>query len=514
MKRMISGLLDILCKRSWQTVCLPELFLAVVSCFWFVSNRPKANAYDIRPQQITVFLTYLAVCAAIKLFLYFVVFREKNAGRLSWDYISFFLAMIELGWFFDLYIVGWSGNRSVKEIVSYVLDWYQPLLVIVLAGLIAAVIIGRIHVPFLRKLRHRRRRRSRRASKQQEPAQSRLQIIRARVKTELRSPTVLVTLLILYTVAGMLLFFRFRHISVYDLAGLNLRNKFCEGIKLGLFTLLFLFQSARKTAPDQTDGLSDAAAGIMSFAACILTAGMYLLASESGSAIILVLFAIFMVLYFFSRGWGIALAEMSVLAYLTGWVMERSFRKNGYPAFLTETIGLERWNRLYHLEKFPQVLELRSVMKQSPLLRGLVPYNVSMTGKAYTRIEDFSYMNLVSVFGKVAAVAVIGYYLILLLRVFFRLDDNVLRRRRTLTGLNRNLFILAQYMCLYIVTHAAVHVVSNLTFLFFTGVPLPFLSKGMSNLIVVLLFSVLIIWCLREEEEHGTERKKARRSGR
>ena len=506
------------CSRIQQRVLfLPELFLGIVSCFWFISDIPKPEAFDNRGQKIAIFLLYLLCCVLVKLLLYFRVLREKGTGQLSWAYTSFFLAMIELGCFFDLYIVGYSEHRSLPEIIEYVLYWYIPLgFVLAVCGILSLRSKG-LRIPFLKHLQMKQQRKKRRAGLHaEEPSPLRLKLMQRldRLHVLLCRKPVLVLLMIGYLVIGSALFFALRGVSSSDLAALNFRSRLCEGSKLIMFALLYLFAAARASRRADQTGISERAWAVMSFLTCILTAGMYLLAGEFGSAIIIVLFAVLMVIYFFSERWGFVLAEMGVLSYITGYLADRTFRQTGYPALIVNGIGMDRWNRLYHLDAFPQVLEMRTVIRKSELLRGLVPYTVSMTGKSYTRVEDFSYLNLVTVFGRLAAFAVTAYYIILLLRVFFRLNDTLRRRQTQFSERRTALFLLAQFMCLYIVTHALVHVISNLTFLFFTGVPMPFISKGLSNLAVVMVCSVVILFCLNWEENHANKRKKPARSAR
>lgn len=514
---MKQWLTETLSRMQQHAMFLPELFLGIVSCFWFRSDTPKPEAFDNRNQKIILFLLYLVVCVLLKLLLHTKLLRGKRTGRLSSSYISFFLAMIELGWFFDLYIVGYSEKRTVTEVLGYVFYWYLPLLFILAVAVLASGVLKHSRIPFLNRIRmkkQRKRRRAGMAAEEPSAAKEKLSAIRETLSGILCRMPVLLVLLCGYLAAGCVLFLRFRNVSASNLSALNARNRLCEGIKIVMFVLLFLYAAARKKHHPDDRGISDNTWGVLSFLTCILTAGMYLLASESGSAIIMVLFAVLTVIYFFSERWGFVLVEMGILSYVTGWIADRSFRRTGYPALITEVIGQDRWNRLYHLEAFPQVLEMRTVLRRSELLRGLVPYTVEMTGKSFTRVEDFSYLNLVSVFGSLAAFAVMAYYIMLLLRVFFRLNDTLRGRGKQMTAVQQNAFLLAQFACLYIVTHALVHVVSNLSFLFFTGVPLPFISKGLSNLFVVLVFSVLIVYCLHWEENHAKKTKKPVRTAR
>ena len=493
----------------WLTLFLPELFLGTVAGFWFAGNTPAQDGFDNRLPLCLMFLGYLLAGALLKTLLYCFPFRRRGVGQLSWSYISFFLAMIELGCFFDFYIVGYSADRTRWEIAQYALEWYIPLLMIALAGAFVSLMQNWARLPFVQRSRRRKQRKRRRGGKSaaaETPAP--FAAFAEKAGAVLRDPKCLVLLMLLYAAAGAGLFFVFfRNVRSTDLARLNLRNKCIEGFRLVLFVLLLLLRYSRDCKKQGSTGISDAFAGISGFLLCGVTAGMYLLGGEFGSAIITAIFAVLTVFYFYSSRWGMVLAELGGCAYAAGFIADRVFRRTTYPAFITETLGMERWNRLYGLEQFPQVLELRTVLRQSALLRGIVPYQVSLNGKAYTRIEDFSFVNLVSVFGSIAALAVIGYYTVLLARVFYRLDNTV--RSRRMPPLRTALFHTAQLAALYTLTHAAVHVVSNLTFLFFTGVPLPFVSKGLSNLLVCLVLSVLIICCLRWEEEYARTSKKA-----
>ena len=492
----------------WLTLFLPELFLGTVSGFWFAGNTPAQDGFDNRLPLCLMFLGYLLAGALLKTLLYCYPLRQRGVGQLSWSYISFFLAMIELGCFFDFYIVGYSADRTRWEIAQYALEWYIPFLLIALIAGGVMLVQNWQKLRFVQRSRRRKQRRRRRSRQPVQEGQRRpLAEFASKAGAVLSDPKCLTVLMLLYAAAGAGLFFAvFRNVRSTDLARLNLRNKCIEGFRLVLFVLLFLLRYSRDRKKQGGRGISDAFAGIAGFLLCGVTAVMYLLGSEFGSAIITAVFAVLTVFYFYSSGWGLVLAELGGCAYAGGLIADRVFRKTTYPAFITETLGMERWNRLYGLEQFPQVLELRTVLRQSALLRGIVPYQVSLNGKAYTRIEDFSFINLVSVFGSIAALAVIGYYTVLLARVFYRLDNGV--RARRMPPLRSALFHTAQLAALYTLTHAAVHVVSNLTFLFFTGVPLPFVSKGLSNLLVCLLFSALIVCCLRWEEEYARASKK------
>ncbi|MCQ2416581.1 MAG: hypothetical protein MJ071_02075 [Oscillospiraceae bacterium] len=491
---------------------LSEIFFAVVSCFWFMSNIPVADAYDTRLQKCILFLVYLTVCVLLKWYLSGFVLTEYGIGHLSGSYISFFLSMIELGCFFDFYIVGYSEQRSIAEIALYAGYWYIPIGMILAAALAAQRIRKNSgHGLFRRKKKSRGKRP---AAKRAAASEQAKQDVPGKAWHFLCSQRALWLILFAYAILGALCFLMFRNTSSSDLQKLNARNKVGEAIKLILFFLLALFASARKKHHEGGHGITDMTWKWLSFLACAVTAGVYLLSGEFGSAIIMAVFACLLLIYFFSERWGMVAVVAVISLYLTGFAADRIFRSDGYPLWIVNGIGMERWNRLYHLEAFPQVLEMRTVLRKSEWLRGLIPYNVSMTGKIYTRIEDFSYLNLVSVFGSLVAFVVMGYYVLLLMRVFYRLNDTLRKNHGEMNCVQQNLFLLAQFMCLYIVAHALIHVISNLTFLFFTGVPLPFISKGISNLAVVLVCSAVIVYCLQWEERYAKRTKQAIRKAR
>lgn len=512
MKRMLSGILNsmlnMMYRYQWLAIGFPEFILLLMSVVWFGWNTPKANEYDNRIMKIVIFAVYLLLCAGVKLVLFFRVFSRRVLKRLSFQFVSFFMAMIELGWFFDLYIVGFSEKRTVPEIIGYVWDWCVPMLVILAVGMGANVWMRRRDI--LRGIPERLYEKAAAALKQ---LQGSIAALFQKSLPDKQRNAVLTAAVVVCSAVGFLVFSRYQ--GMQDSSALRSRIILVEAAKLGLFVLLFLLcdiQALQKAKEAMTgESVHQKQKGFRSLlylpfsawlivAACLAAAFMCLAAGEFGTAIILYVFTVLLTGYFYNARLGGLAAAATAAVYLAGYAANRYFRGTYLLQLLIGMLGEERWNRLYGLVNFTQVREARAVLHNSYLIPRPIPYNVEMTGRIYTRVEDFSYLNLVSVFGKCVALLVIAWYVRLLVDAFLTLERHR-NYRRKFTPMQQRLLFTAECMCLYIMTHCLVHVVSNLMFVFFTGVSLPFISKGLSNLFVMLIFSVLIVYCLRQCEE-------------
>ncbi|GEM_PF-2684456 len=217
---------------------------------------------------------------------------------------------------------------------------------------------------------------------------------------------------------------------------------------------------------------------------CLMT-GLFLL-GEHGTMIVMLLTLILMLFLLYStRAGGIMLALTAA-----GW---------GLLWILNRFISADFLDRLFHLEKYRQIRDMNRTILESSRGMNAAPYAVDMVGTIYTRIEDFSYLNLISVFGRWAASALILLYLLVPLLSCMYLHNYKLKNRRKISSA---LFTLAELSCLLLFSSGAVHVLSNFGLIFFTGVTLPFVSNGFTNIIVMLILFIPVIYCLREASFH------------
>ena len=166
---------------------------------------------------------------------------------------------------------------------------------------------------------------------------------------------------------------------------------------------------------------------------------------------------------------------------------------------LNQFISKDFLDRLFNLQSYRQIRDVNQVILESSAGMSTTPYAVDMVGTLYTRIEDFSYLNLISVFGRWAAAALISIYLLVPLISCIYLHNYKLKNRRKISS---PLFTLSELSCLLLFSSGAVHVMSNFGLIFFTGVTLPFISNGFMNIIVMLILLIPVIFCLREASFH------------
>ncbi|MBE6876070.1 MAG: hypothetical protein E7496_04980 [Ruminococcus sp.] len=216
-----------------------------------------------------------------------------------------------------------------------------------------------------------------------------------------------------------------------------------------------------------------------------LMAGLFLL-GEHGTMIVMLLTLILMLFLLYSTRAGLVMLGLTGGIYGILWILNQFISKD----FL---------DRLFNLQSYRQIRDVNQAILESSAGMSTTPYAVDMVGTLYTRIEDFSYLNLISVFGRWTAVALILLYLLIPLMSCMYLHNYKLRNRRKVSS---SLFTLAEMSCLLLFSSGAVHVMSNFGLIFFTGVTLPFISNGFMNIIVMLILLIPVIYCLREASLH------------
>ncbi len=218
-----------------------------------------------------------------------------------------------------------------------------------------------------------------------------------------------------------------------------------------------------------------------------LMAGLLIL-GEHGTMIVMLLMLILMLFLLYRKEAGSIALSITIIGYCSLWV-------------LNQFVSLEILNRLFHLQSYRQIRDMNQAILESGTGMSTTPYAVDMVGTLYTRIEDFSYLNLISVFGRLGAAALILLYLLVPLLSCIYLHNYKLKNRKYISS---SLFTLAELGCLLLFSSGAVHVLSNFGLIFFTGVTLPFISNGFMNIIIMLMLLIPVIYCLREANFHDT----------
>jgi len=216
-----------------------------------------------------------------------------------------------------------------------------------------------------------------------------------------------------------------------------------------------------------------------------LMAGLLIL-GEHGTMIVMLLTLILILFLLYRKEAGSIALSVTVIGYCSLWV-------------LNKFVSLEILNRLFNLQSYRQIRDMNQVLLESSAGMSTTPYAVDMVGSLYTRIEDFSYLNLISVFGRLGAAALILLYLLVPLLSCIYLHNYKLKNRKYI---NSSLFTLSELSCLLLFSSGAVHVLSNFGLIFFTGVTLPFISNGFMNIIIMLILLIPVIYCLREASFH------------
>ena len=216
-----------------------------------------------------------------------------------------------------------------------------------------------------------------------------------------------------------------------------------------------------------------------------LMTGLFLL-GEHGTIIVMLLTMILMLFLLYNTGAGALMLTATGAVYGILWILNQ---------FISEDF----LDRLFNLQSYRQIRDVNQAILESSAGMSTSPYAVDMVGTLYTRIEDFSYLNLISVFGRWTAVALILLYLLIPLLSCMYLHNYKLRNRRKV---NNSLFTLSEMSCLLLFSSGAVHVMSNFGLIFFTGVTLPFISNGFMNIIIMLILLIPVIYCLREASLH------------
>ena len=160
----------------------------------------------------------------------------------------------------------------------------------------------------------------------------------------------------------------------------------------------------------------------------------------------------------------------------------------------------EKLNRLFALDRFTQINDMNDIIDESNVLFQLIPYKVNLVGQLNTRVEDFSYLNIISVFGVLFAGAFMIYLLLIPFSALQFLNAEAERRKNSLSLYDYNLLTISKWPLLLFIANSAVHIISNLGIFIFTGVTLPLVSNGFMNTILTVVSFVPVIRCLGRAE--------------
>ncbi len=207
------------------------------------------------------------------------------------------------------------------------------------------------------------------------------------------------------------------------------------------------------------------------------------LCGEFGTCLILAVLFVLMTFSCFNAAFGLTEIVCGTGIYL--------LIRKGYLMGIFGQAAEEKLNRLFNLDAFTQINDMNQIIDESNVIFQVIPYHVRLTGQLTTRIEDFSYLNIISVFGTLFA----AVFLIWLLIVpYLALQDFDERAKRS--SYEHNLFLIAKWPLLLFIANITVHVMSNLGIFMFTGVTLPLISNGFMNTIITIISFIPVIKCL------------------
>lgn len=432
---------------------LPELVLAFISLIYFPKNYSLLSI----PVYIAVFAVTLAAMIVLKgiVLIYALDFTRDD---LTLAFVAFFNAMIEIGIFFQLYIRTLTPNERIKLIELVILGVTTMVLLIVFRA-------ARVW----RKIR-------------------KLKLIKKLIKNAHNNPDGF-----WLAVSGLLFVGICVAIVVGKLGSLRLQIAMLEGSRLLLVLLVsalaVLEDRVTKPFPKVILSLSFAAAGAV---ACMFIA----VTGEMGTILIVYLFTAFGLL---QRGQYRLLAiQLFVLAAVVAFV----------AVFYGP--GDHYYQRIFGLTSLPQVNQVRDeLVNRTYLFPNPTRYAVRVDGALATRCEDFSFLNFLTVFGKIIGVVVLFAYAILLEKAAVRSDRMISSRLDPEQVFARRF---SQYASLMLLSSCVIHAASNTTALFFTGVNMPFVSDGLTTMVINVIF-LLVISCTlsrRKETSYENVRKDTR----
>ncbi|MBO4876601.1 MAG: hypothetical protein J5501_01190 [Ruminococcus sp.] len=420
----------------------PEVILLVTSVIYFARNSLLSS-----PLYAAVFILFLIIGIAVKAAA--LSFGTGLTGdSLALAVIAFFTAMGELGIFFQLYIRTLTPNE-IKKLVMLALGCTflcAVLTVNAVPELKAKVESFRPLKAFLRRAR---------ASKAKDP----------------RWYWFSTGMLLLGAAVFMLI-----------LAAVIFRHSF--GMQLRLIEtakfLAVISIAALETVPaGRGKGAGSFISNNAVFAVCVPTMAFLALTGEFGTVMILLFF------------------------YLTGLLLTGRYRLAALSAAIVVAGGVfiymffpensHIYQRLFDITAFDQVNLVREELAERTYIwPNPNRYDVYIGGELATRCEDFSFLNMLTVLGKLAAVIILAAYLALTLIPAVKLSTAGEKNFTSRAGF---------YGAVMLLSSCAVHCMANVAAFFFTGVGLPFVSDGITNLVFSVIYICLISLSLSRRKE-------------
>lgn len=421
----------------------PEVILSVTSVIYFARNSLLSS-----PLYIAVFALFLLIGIAVKAAA--LSYGTGLTGdSLTLAVIAFFTAMTELGVFFQLYIRTLTNNE-IKKLVILASG----------AALLCAVLVFRalpaLHGKFteaepVKKVTGRLK-----ASRERDPGWY-------------------------WFSTGMLLLFA--GVFMLGISATVFRSRF--GIQLKLIEtakfVAVLSIAALETAPKKNSrGAARFVLCNPAFVVMVLTMGALLLTGEFGTLMILLLFLEISLLL--TRRFRLA-AGIAAAAFLGGLCIYLLAPENSHV-----------YQRLFNITALEQVNLVREELSERTYIwPNPNRYDVYIGGELATRCEDFSFLNMLTVFGKLAAVIILAAYLALTLIPAVRLSVS---RGSSFTA------SAGFYGVVMLLSSCTVHCMANVAAYFFTGVGLPFVSDGITNLIYSVIYLCLTALSLSRRKEN------------
>ena len=492
-----------------------DIFFFVMFVFCFLAN---VNIENRGWRVVVMFFCMLSVWFS-KVFLLTTYQRSSNNTIIT----VFMTSMIELGIFLNLYIVGFDVNRTFLEILDYSLGItgiFPVTLCIIavqyfvnsknqktLAGWILSVVslVGAIVCVYgCPKI------------------ESNGDIVKQLVKTLAE---------ILFICAFVVFFdghsrkfcvdnlsrntkfyFRFLTVLIFLFAvgafvmrnQTSFRNAILEVLKVLVLLIFAVFYHQKMNAEPQENeprkGVFKTLVQVLLVDGVIFLVGF--LAGEFGTALILSLFTFLFIYFLFSLmseeekkqnqlGSVIALVVVIFILCMVGlyFLCYSIYLKDSVLTIALKNFGLyDKLDRIFNLSDNPQIGEMNTALNESPRLFVALPYNVSLAGRVQTRVEDFSFMNIVTVFGTLMG----SVLMLLMVTVPVKMVERI---KTKYTGKSiysvRNLFCIGG--CTLFISNTLVHIVANFGLFLFTGVTLPFISNGFMNMAVFYLIFTQVL---------------------
>ncbi len=231
---------------------------------------------------------------------------------------------------------------------------------------------------------------------------------------------------------------------------ISLRNAILEILKVFLLLLFAVFfHDKLNSSAEISDNQTIFRKTLWLVIGISLTAFVVIgaLASEFGTALILCLFTFCFILFVLSSMNSrrkerkqltllmIILSLISIGLYLFSYSVYSG--DSALTIFLKNSGIYDKLDRLFNLSGNSQLVGMNMAINESPRFFVAMPYHVDIDGRIQTRVEDFSFMNIVTVFGSFLGIVL----LILMITVPAKMIEKI-RMKHTADNLYsiRNLF--------------------------------------------------------------------------